>query len=137
MEIFGLIEAKSGYPPLTDCIREYVPEWLAFALLFFFVGLGGGTWFQVCPRYGLAVLVGFLGWLTAHFSVTFNQPKAFQETVKYAWWAKKFGGPGQRVSRWLLGRRATTAEEVWPLEAANRRGATGTTEPGPKEPDVP
>ena len=98
MEGVGVAKVSDKCPPLTDIIREYIPRWLAFALIYFMVGMAGGTWFRFAHRWGLALLAGLLGWLTAHFEVTFNAPAVEQESVKYSWWAGKLGAHKLRDS---------------------------------------
>jgi len=91
MEGYGLSSANDAYPPLTQVVREYVPRWVAFSLIYFAVGLAGGTWFQFSHRWELAALVGLLGWFTAHFDVTFDSAAVKQENAKYVWYASKIG----------------------------------------------
>jgi hypothetical protein len=89
MEGYGLTHARQGFPPLTQVIREYIPRWLAFSLIFGCAGMAGATWYRVHDRLGLAVLVGLVGWFTAHFDTTFDQAAVAQERRKYAWYAER------------------------------------------------
>jgi len=91
MEGYGLSHAEDGFPPLTQVIREYVPRWLAFSLIYACAGMAAGTWFRVHDRAGLAVLVGLVGWFTAHFDTAFDRPAVVQEATKYAWYAERAG----------------------------------------------
>jgi len=92
MEGFGLTHAAQGYPPLTQVIREYIPRWLAFSLIYGCAGMAGATWFRVRDRIGLAVLVGLVGWFTAHFDTAFDNAAVVQERAKYAWYADRARG---------------------------------------------
>jgi hypothetical protein len=89
MESFGLLRAHDPYPPLTQITREWSPRWATFLLIFGFVALAGGTWFHFHRRWWLAALGALLGWLSAHFDVTYDAPAARQENAKYQWYAKK------------------------------------------------
>jgi hypothetical protein len=133
MEIFGTIKERAGYPPLTECIREYVPRWLAFALIYFFAGLGACDWFGFPSRFALAALVGLVGWLTQHFEVRFDEPPAFPdraapekaraslypETVKYSWYLKKLGHVGLRDS--ILERKGLSSDDLEPKHTTEDR----------------
>jgi hypothetical protein len=132
MEGIGVGKVSDRLPPLTDIIREYIPRWLAFALIYFMVGMAGGTWFKFGDRWGLALLTGLLGWLTAHFEVTFDAPAVEQENVKSTWWADKAHAYklGKRLllnqqKRWSdeqrrLSSKAVTDRRHRPEEAAPR-----------------
>jgi hypothetical protein len=100
MEGYGLSNADDPYPPLTEVIREYIPRWAAFALIYAAVGLAGGTWFRFPHRWELGALVGLLGWFTAHFDVTFDAAAIQQENAKYQWYAQKLhlAGLHQRLA---------------------------------------
>jgi hypothetical protein len=91
MEGYGLSSAYDAYPPLTQVTREYSPRWLTFLLIYGVIGLAGGTWFHFSRRWWLAALGALLGWLTAHFEVTYDAPAVQQENLKYQWYAKKLG----------------------------------------------
>ena len=91
MEGYGLSRSEDPYPPLTQVVREYVPRWLAFSLIYGAVGLGGGTWFHFAHRWWLAALGALLGWLTAHFDATYDAPAVQQENLKYQWYAQRLG----------------------------------------------
>jgi hypothetical protein len=93
MEGIGLTHASVGYPPLTQVIREYIPRWLALSLIYGCTGLAGATWFHIPDRLGLAVLIGLLGWFTAHFDNAFDHAAVAQENAKYAWFAERVGFP--------------------------------------------
>lgn len=79
MEGVGLAVGGS-YPPLTSVIRRYLPEWLAFLLIYSLTGAAGETWITHLWHSSIphAVLVGgvvgLLGWFTAHFVLTYQEP---------------------------------------------------------------
>jgi hypothetical protein len=104
MEGYGISHPHSPYPPLTQVIREYVPRWLAFSLIYAGTGLAAGTWFRVHNRIGLALITGLLGWFTAHFDTTFDNQAVVQESTKYAWYADRLGRAD--ISRHIQARRA-------------------------------
>jgi hypothetical protein len=89
MEGYGLVHPDDPYPPLTDVIREYLPRWLAFLLIYAGVGFAAGTWLHYAHRYELALLGALLGWLTAHFDVIFDAAATQFENRKYAWYADR------------------------------------------------
>jgi hypothetical protein len=91
MEAIGLTHAQQGFPPLTQVIREFVPRWLAFSLIYASTGVAGATWFRFHERLELALLTGLLGWFTAHFDTTFDSQAVVQESTKYAWYARRVG----------------------------------------------
>ncbi len=89
LELYGLRDAHDAYPPLTQITREWCPRWVTFGSIFGFVALGGGTWFHFHRRWWLAALGALLGWLVAHFDVTYDAPAVKQENAKYQWYARK------------------------------------------------
>ena len=95
LEALGLLYEDVGYPPLTQVIREYVPRWVAFALIYAATAMAAATWFNVPDRVGLMLLGGLVGWLTAHFDTAFDRAAVLQENTKYAWWADRLGRPGR------------------------------------------
>ncbi len=98
-EALGMLRPHDAFPPLTQVIRQYVPRWLAFTVIYGFVGLAAGNWFDVDNRWGVAAIAGVLGWLTTHFDLTFDHPAAADERKKYTWYAEKVGLTP--VSAWL------------------------------------
>lgn len=80
--LFGLPEylavrrSKDNLPPLTQTIRHFVPNWVAFPLIYGFLGAVGGRWLGAgYPRFwGVGVMFGLLGWLADHFAVTYARP---------------------------------------------------------------
>jgi hypothetical protein len=82
LEAYGLWRADDAYPPLTDVIARYVPRWVAFSAIYGITGGAAGTWFGFHPAR-LALLVGLVGWFTAHFDVAFDAGGRLQEREKY------------------------------------------------------
>lgn len=72
METAGMWRHRDHMPPLTYAIRRYVPMWLAFSLFFGMAGLFIAELSGANRPYTIAGLTGFLGWLVAHFSKTYQ-----------------------------------------------------------------
>ena len=89
MEGYGLSSTNDAYPPLTQITRKWCPRWFTFLLIFGFVGLAGGTWFHFQRRWWLAALGALLGWLTAHFDVTYDAPAVKRQNAQYQRYAQK------------------------------------------------
>lgn len=83
-ELFSLIKKDDSYPPLTHTIRHFLPNWVAFPIIYGALGSVGAHW--LVPVYQLAVglLMALLGWLTDHFAVTYQRkdPYPFSGKVK-------------------------------------------------------
>jgi hypothetical protein len=72
LEIIGLLKSGDGKPPLTYIMRRYVPRWLAFPLLYFLIGSQIITAVLAGEVLIASSLVGFLGWTTSHFDITYT-----------------------------------------------------------------
>jgi hypothetical protein len=81
--LFGIPEwisvriPQDPLPPLTHTIRHFLPNDLAFPLIYGFLGATAGRWLLVEPvlRYiGIGIVAAALGWLTTHFTVTYARP---------------------------------------------------------------
>jgi hypothetical protein len=74
----GIAVSKTNdrLPPLTYTIRHFLPNWLAFPVIYGFLGAIGARWLGAgYPRFwGVGVMFGLLGWLTMHFSITYARP---------------------------------------------------------------
>jgi hypothetical protein len=76
--MFGLPEYLSlkwqydKYPPLTHTIRHFLPNWVAFPLIYFGIGIVGAHWFGFDNEFGLGGLMALLGWLQDHFALTYT-----------------------------------------------------------------
>jgi hypothetical protein len=76
-ELIGIAREDDGLPPLTHTIRHFLPNWLAFPLIYLLVGTIGATWLGFNRPWHLGALFGVLGWLTDHFSVTYARDDPF------------------------------------------------------------
>jgi hypothetical protein len=76
-ELISLVKQDDSLPPLTHTIRHFLPNWLAFPMIYFFVGAIGATWLDLPRPLHVGALVGVLGWLTDHFSVTYSAADPF------------------------------------------------------------
>ena len=80
---FALPEAISVHkkldslPPLTHTIRHFLPNQVAFPLIYFSLGSVGAHWLQFGRTFAVGALLGVLGWLTDHFVVTYARPDPF------------------------------------------------------------
>jgi len=70
-ELISLIRQDDGYPPLTHTLRHFVPNWVAFPLIYFSLGAVGAHWLEFDEPIRIGLLMGLLGWLTDHFTVTY------------------------------------------------------------------
>jgi hypothetical protein len=82
METLGLVRRDDAYPPLTHVIRDYVPRWLAFPVIYGFTGAAGAEWLGFGRVIELGALFALLGWFTTHFDVAFDSGKEAQERAK-------------------------------------------------------
>jgi hypothetical protein len=75
-EWIGVWKTDDSLPPLTYTIRHFLPNWLAFPLIYGFLGAIGARWLGFgYPRYwGVGAMFGLLGWLTDHFTITYARP---------------------------------------------------------------
>jgi hypothetical protein len=76
-EAISLLKKDDSLPPLTHTIRHFLPDWLAFPLIYGLLGTIGATWLGFPHPWRLGGLFGLLGWLTDHFSVTYSHPDPF------------------------------------------------------------
>lgn len=75
-EWIGVRDPHDDRPPLTHTIRHFLPNWLAFPLIYGLLGAIGGRWLAIgYPRFwGVGAIFAPLGWLTDHFTVTYARP---------------------------------------------------------------
>jgi len=76
-ELISLIKRDDSLPPLTHTIRHFLPDWLAFPLIYFSLGAVGANWLGFSQPVRIGALMGLLGWLTDHFTVTYARPDPF------------------------------------------------------------
>lgn len=79
-EGISLLKRDDSLPPLTHTIRHFLPGWLAFIFIYSMLGTIGATWLGFARPLHLGALFGLLGWLTEHFSATYNKPDPFPFT---------------------------------------------------------
>jgi hypothetical protein len=79
-EIFSLVKQNDQYPPLTHTIRHFLPNWVAFPLIYFSLGIVGAHWLRFPRALAIGLLIGLLGWLNDHFSVTYAHPDPYPFT---------------------------------------------------------
>ena len=80
-EIISISRNDDGFPPLTHTIRHFLPNWVAFPLIYFFLGTVGSHWLNFNRPWRVGLLFGLLGWLTDHFSATYAKPDPFPHSV--------------------------------------------------------
>jgi hypothetical protein len=73
-EWISIQKQKDELPPLTSTIRHFVPNWVAFPAIYFCLGSIGANWLTAPQPFHVGLLVGLLGWLTDHFTVTYARP---------------------------------------------------------------
>lgn len=79
-ELLSLVKQDDAFPPLTHTIRHFLPNWLAFPLIYFSVGSVGAHWLRVGRPFSIGALFALLRWLTDHFIVTYDRPDPFPFT---------------------------------------------------------
>ena len=70
-ELISLVKKDDSLPPLTHTIRHFLPNWVAFPLIYFSLGSVGANWLDFPQPLRIGALMGLLGWLTDHFTVTY------------------------------------------------------------------
>jgi hypothetical protein len=86
-EAIGVARKDDAYPPLTHVIRHFLPNYLAFPLIYFFFGSIAAQWLEFPRPFRVGGLFGLLGWLTDHFDDTYAGDDPFP------------GSDSERVSR--------------------------------------
>ena len=83
-EMISLIKKQDSLPPLTHTIRHFLPNWVAFPLIYFSLGAVGANWLDFPQPIRIGLLMGLLGWLTDHFTVTYagSDPHPFSKREK-------------------------------------------------------
>lgn len=76
-EAISLLRRDDAFPPLTHTIRHFLPNWLAFPLIYFLLGSIGGQWLGFSRALPIGALFGLLGWLTDHFAMTYSEPDPY------------------------------------------------------------
>jgi hypothetical protein len=83
-EVVSLVKKDDSLPPLTHTIRHFLPNWVAFPLIYFSLGSVGAFWLDLDRHFAVGALMGLLGWLTDHFTVTYagSDPHPFRSEDK-------------------------------------------------------
>ena len=76
-ELISIFRKSDSLPPLTHAFRHFVPNWAAFPVIYFSLGSIGANWLGFGRPLRIGVLLGLLGWLTDHFTVTYAKPDPF------------------------------------------------------------
>ena len=76
-ELISVVRQDDSLPPLTHTIRHFLPNWVAFPLIYFLLGTIGAQWLGFERPIHLGGLFGLLGWLTNHLSVAYSRPDPF------------------------------------------------------------
>jgi len=76
-ELISVWKRDDGLPPLTHTIRHFLPNWIAFPLIYGLLGTIGSQWLGFARPFRVGALFALLGWLTDHFTVTFAHPDPF------------------------------------------------------------
>ena len=79
-EVRVVLAKNNKFPPLTHTIRWFLPNWAAFPLIYFALGAVGAHWLEFQRSWAIGLLLGLLGWLTDHFTVTYAEPDPFPFT---------------------------------------------------------
>ena len=72
-EAVGVWRKNDRYPPLTYIIRRYAPRWFAFPLIYGLFGAVASYWLGGPHPFRMGSLFAVLGWLTNHFTVTYEE----------------------------------------------------------------
>ena len=63
-EMISLLRKTDDFPPLTHTIRHFLPNWVAFPLIYFSLGSVGANWFDFSQPLRVGALMGLLGCFT-------------------------------------------------------------------------
>ena len=83
-EMISILRGDDSYPPLTHAFRHFVPNWVAFPVIYFSLGSVGAHWLDFAQPFRVGALLGLLGWLTDHFSGTYarSDPHPYETREK-------------------------------------------------------
>lgn len=81
-EMISIIRKDDSLPPLTHTIRHFLKNFIAFPLIYFSLGSVGAHWLGFAHPLRLGALMGLLGWLTDHFSMSYAAPDPFPYTSR-------------------------------------------------------
>ncbi len=83
-EMISISKKDDSLPPLTHTIRHFLPNWVAFPLIYFALGAVGAHWLEFSRPFEIGLLMGLLGWLTDHFTLTYAEPDPFPYSHRQA-----------------------------------------------------
>lgn len=73
-EFIGLRYRNPKYPPLTDVIRVYVPQYACLALIWGLGAAAASKWGVVfTDTISIALFFAAMGWVTVHFLTKYQQ----------------------------------------------------------------
>jgi hypothetical protein len=73
-EAIGIRARGDAFPPLTHVIRHFLPNYVAFPLIYGLFGAIAARWMEFPRPWPLGALLALLGWLTDHFQATYFDP---------------------------------------------------------------
>jgi hypothetical protein len=76
-ELVSVAIKNGSLPPLTHTIWHFLPNWVAFPLIYGMLGSIGAQWLEFPRSFRVGALFALLGWLTDHFAVTYAHPDPF------------------------------------------------------------
>jgi hypothetical protein len=83
-ELISLAKRDDSLPPLTHTIRHFLPNWLAFPLIYGALGSVGSNFLDFDRPIAIGALMALLGWLTDHFTVTYRGEDPFPYSRNHA-----------------------------------------------------
>ena len=73
-EAVGVHASGDAFPPLTHVIRHFLPNYVAFPLIYGLFGAVAAKWLGFPRPMPVGALFAVLGWLTDHFQATYLGP---------------------------------------------------------------
>lgn len=75
-EMIGLVHRGDSLPPLTYAVRRYLPRWMPDMVTFAAGAWVAWLWIPIAvhPLVCAVSVAGFVGWLTNHWSRTYEGP---------------------------------------------------------------
>lgn len=73
-EAVGVSVKDDAFPPLTHVIRHFLPNFVAFPLIYGLFGAVAAEWLEFPRPWPVGGLFALLGWLTDHFTLTYSDP---------------------------------------------------------------
>lgn len=76
-EGISLLKRNDSLPPLTHTIRHFIPDYVAFPLIYGLLGCIGANWLGFPRPLHIGGLFALLGWLTNHFAGSYAEPDPY------------------------------------------------------------